>query len=178
MFAEVWACPLRIRIVSGRQRVPGLDGDYNQPRTFPLQFQSQLTPPRRFVRRKAKPLATGMGPMDNGGCSHISIGRSSETSSSIVGIEGIGAGRGTMLKRPTARRSTLEEARRSPVGRARDRQWQWDVERLEPRDVPSALPNGFSETTVASNLSDPTAMEIAPDGRIFVAEQDGRLRVI
>ena len=40
------------------------------------------------------------------------------------------------------------------------------------------LPSGFAETIVASGLASPTAMEIAPDGRIFVAEQGGRLRVI
>jgi len=40
------------------------------------------------------------------------------------------------------------------------------------------VPAGFSVATVASGLSDPTAMEVAPDGRIFVAEQAGRLRVI
>jgi glucose/arabinose dehydrogenase len=37
---------------------------------------------------------------------------------------------------------------------------------------------GFSETLVASGLSSPTAMKFAPDGRLFVAEQGGRLRVI
>jgi glucose/arabinose dehydrogenase len=38
---------------------------------------------------------------------------------------------------------------------------------------------GFQETLVASGLTSPTAMELAPDGRrLFVAEQSGRLRVI
>ena len=37
---------------------------------------------------------------------------------------------------------------------------------------------GFSETVVAAGLSNPTAMEFAPDGRLFVCEQGGRLRVI
>jgi glucose/arabinose dehydrogenase len=40
------------------------------------------------------------------------------------------------------------------------------------------VPSGFSVATIASGLSDPTAMEVAPDGRIFVAEQGGRLRVV
>ncbi len=42
----------------------------------------------------------------------------------------------------------------------------------------ATLPAGFSETVIASGLSSPTAMEFAPDGRIFVCEQGGRLRVI
>jgi glucose/arabinose dehydrogenase len=48
----------------------------------------------------------------------------------------------------------------------------------------ATLPPGFAETLIASGLSAPTAMAIAPDGtmapdgRIFVAEQTGKLRVI
>ncbi|HEX7771865.1 MAG TPA: PQQ-dependent sugar dehydrogenase, partial [Pyrinomonadaceae bacterium] len=41
----------------------------------------------------------------------------------------------------------------------------------------ATLPAGFTETSV-SGLSNPTAMEIAPDGRIFVCQQGGSLRVI
>ena len=41
----------------------------------------------------------------------------------------------------------------------------------------ATLPPGFSETSI-SGLSNPTAMEIAPDGRIFVCQQGGSLRVI
>ena len=37
---------------------------------------------------------------------------------------------------------------------------------------------GFSDTTIASGLAFPTTMEFAPDGRLFVAEQSGTLRVI
>jgi len=40
------------------------------------------------------------------------------------------------------------------------------------------LPAGFAEALVASGLSNPTAMQFAPDGRLFVCEQGGRLRVI
>jgi len=40
------------------------------------------------------------------------------------------------------------------------------------------LPSGFSESTVVSGLEAPTAMAISRDGRIFVCEQGGRLRVI
>ena len=41
----------------------------------------------------------------------------------------------------------------------------------------ATLPAGFTETII-SGIASPTAMEIAPDGRIFVCEQGGRLRVI
>lgn len=42
----------------------------------------------------------------------------------------------------------------------------------------ATLPSGFTEALVASGLSNPTAMEVAPDGRLFVSEQEGRLRII
>jgi glucose/arabinose dehydrogenase len=42
----------------------------------------------------------------------------------------------------------------------------------------ATLPAGFTESPVASGLSNPTAMAIAPDGRIFVCQQGGALRVI
>lgn len=42
----------------------------------------------------------------------------------------------------------------------------------------ATLPAGFTETRIATGLASPTAMAFAPDGRLFVAEQGGRLRVI
>jgi glucose/arabinose dehydrogenase len=42
----------------------------------------------------------------------------------------------------------------------------------------ATLPAGFTEGLVASGLSNPTAMQFAPDGRLFVAQQGGALRVI
>ena len=42
----------------------------------------------------------------------------------------------------------------------------------------ATLPAGFSETRVATGLVSPTAMAVAPDGRIFVAEKGGTLRVV
>jgi glucose/arabinose dehydrogenase len=42
----------------------------------------------------------------------------------------------------------------------------------------ASLPPGFSESQIASGLSSPTAMEFAPDGRLFVCRQGGQLRVI
>jgi putative heme-binding domain-containing protein len=40
------------------------------------------------------------------------------------------------------------------------------------------VPSGFKATVVATGLTGATAMEVAPDGRIFVCEQTGALRVI
>jgi glucose/arabinose dehydrogenase len=42
----------------------------------------------------------------------------------------------------------------------------------------ATLPPGFVEQRVVSGLARPTAMAFAPDGRLFVCEQGGRLRVI
>jgi glucose/arabinose dehydrogenase len=41
----------------------------------------------------------------------------------------------------------------------------------------ATLPTGFTETQIGG-LSNPTAMALAPDGRIFVCQQGGQLRVI
>jgi glucose/arabinose dehydrogenase len=48
---------------------------------------------------------------------------------------------------------------------------------LAPSARATTLPSGFTETTVISNLSSPTAFAFAPDGRIFVCEQAGALKV-
>ena len=40
------------------------------------------------------------------------------------------------------------------------------------------LPAGFAQSRVAGGLTAPTTMAFAPDGRLFVAEQAGRLRII
>src|SRR6185436_5144193 len=42
----------------------------------------------------------------------------------------------------------------------------------------AVLPAGFSEVRLAGTLNSPTAMSFAPDGRLFVCEQGGQLRVI
>ena len=42
----------------------------------------------------------------------------------------------------------------------------------------ATVPSGFSEIQVSGNLATPTAMAFAPDGRLFVCEQTGKLRVI
>jgi glucose/arabinose dehydrogenase len=53
------------------------------------------------------------------------------------------------------------------------------VEALENRTMLAAnLPAGFEESTVYSGLNAPTSMQIAPDGRIFVSEKGGAIRII
>jgi glucose/arabinose dehydrogenase len=53
------------------------------------------------------------------------------------------------------------------------------LEVLEDRTVPAILQQpGFVEETFAAGLAAPTAMEFAPDGRLFVAEKGGPLRVV
>jgi glucose/arabinose dehydrogenase len=42
----------------------------------------------------------------------------------------------------------------------------------------ATVPAGFTDSVVAGGLNTPTAMALAPDGRIFVCEQGGALRVI
>ena len=41
----------------------------------------------------------------------------------------------------------------------------------------ATLPPGFQETTVFSGLTEPTAVRFSPDGRVFVAEHGGLLKV-
>jgi glucose/arabinose dehydrogenase len=53
------------------------------------------------------------------------------------------------------------------------------VETIARVDPQAVLPAGFTETAITGNgLSNTTAMAIHPDGRIFVCQQTGELRVI
>lgn len=53
------------------------------------------------------------------------------------------------------------------------------VKTVGNNDPHAVLPSGFIETAITGNgLSDTTAMALHPDGRIFVCEQTGELRVI
>ena len=47
----------------------------------------------------------------------------------------------------------------------------------QPQSAGAALPPGFQESVVFSGLSNPTALRFSPDGRIFVAEKNGRIKV-
>src|SRR5438552_2430858 len=50
---------------------------------------------------------------------------------------------------------------------------------VSARAIAANLPTGFTEVQVGGNLSgSPTAMAFAPDGRLFVCQQGGQLRVI
>jgi glucose/arabinose dehydrogenase len=51
-------------------------------------------------------------------------------------------------------------------------------EPLESRCLLSTLPPGFSESLLAGNLQSPSAMAVAPDGRVFIAEQGGTVKVV
>ena len=42
----------------------------------------------------------------------------------------------------------------------------------------ATLPAGFSESTIATSIASPSAMAFAPDGRLFVCQQTGQLRLI
>src|ERR1700704_38463 len=42
----------------------------------------------------------------------------------------------------------------------------------------ATLPANFVETQIASGLSSATAMTFAPDGRLFICQQGGQLRVV
>ncbi len=52
------------------------------------------------------------------------------------------------------------------------------LETLPGRDTPTVLSAGFTESVVAAGFDAPTALEVAPDGRLFVAEQGGKLFVV
>jgi glucose/arabinose dehydrogenase len=52
------------------------------------------------------------------------------------------------------------------------------VEMLEERVCLTTLPAGFTITPVVSGLNGGTAMEIAPDGRLFVLEQSGNVKLV
>ena len=53
------------------------------------------------------------------------------------------------------------------------------VETLEDRQLLTTLPSGFTESRIGTfGFTSPTAMAMAPDGRIFVAEQAGQLMVV
>src|SRR5688500_2043816 len=67
----------------------------------------------------------------------------------------------------------MSSARRTPGSRPAPR----DVEHLESRTL-FAVPAGFTETRIATGLAQPVAMAFAPDGRLFVTEKPGGVRVV
>jgi glucose/arabinose dehydrogenase len=63
------------------------------------------------------------------------------------------------------------------VHSARRQRYRPLLETLEDRLAPAVLLPGFQETPVATGLNGPTAMAIAPDGRLWVLEQAGHVQV-
>src|SRR4051794_9842904 len=51
------------------------------------------------------------------------------------------------------------------------------LEPLEDRVVPAILPPNFAEGALAVGLTNATAMEISPQGKLFIAEQSGTMEV-
>ena len=51
-------------------------------------------------------------------------------------------------------------------------------ESLETRVMLAAVPAGFEDTVVATGFYLPTSMEFAPDGRLFVTEKGGDIKII
>ena len=49
---------------------------------------------------------------------------------------------------------------------------------LESFAAGETLVTGFEQTELLRGVANPTAINVAPDGRIFVSQQDGRLRVV
>ena len=49
---------------------------------------------------------------------------------------------------------------------------------LLPALLQANVPAGFKQSIVVQNLINPTRMAIAPDGRIFITEQAGRIRIV
>src|SRR5689334_15197337 len=58
------------------------------------------------------------------------------------------------------------------------REFRPAIDSLETRELLTTLPAGFVETNVASGLNAPTRFEFAPDGRIFITQQGGQVRVV
>ena len=52
------------------------------------------------------------------------------------------------------------------------------VEEVGEQQQAATVPSGFTDETFVTGLSNPTAMAFAPDGRLFVSQQGGQLRVI
>src|SRR5204862_7469971 len=52
------------------------------------------------------------------------------------------------------------------------------VEPLESRELLTTLPAGFQETLYGDTNVNPAGFDFAPDGRIFVANKDGRVTII
>src|SRR5947208_1182020 len=89
------------------------------------------------------------------------------------------ARRTTSLPRSTAAGSLSTQARRNEPRKARrEKRMSFEFEAIEARSLFAAVPAGFSDVHVAGGLATPTAMEQAADGRIFICEQGGNVRIV
>jgi glucose/arabinose dehydrogenase len=52
------------------------------------------------------------------------------------------------------------------------------IEALENRALLTALPTGFTDTTIAKGLTSPSSMEFLPDGRLLVTQQSGEILMV
>lgn len=68
------------------------------------------------------------------------------------------------------------KAKRKRIAAPRNRTLSF--EGCEDRRLLTVLPDGFTETELVDTLNNPMAMDIAPDGRMFIAEQGGDLRIV
>jgi glucose/arabinose dehydrogenase len=78
------------------------------------------------------------------------------------------------------RKSLLSAWRSLVARRPRRHTARPTLEILEDRLTPTTLPPGFTETLVNTQgaFSSPTRMEFAPDGRLFVLEQGGNVKLV
>ena len=113
-------------------------------------------------RRPASPIALRLGRRDSGAL-HLAAAPSASASSSPSALR-CGEEIPNVGSRPSARARAPADQSLFALG--------------GPPMRAATLPTGFTESLVASGLANPTAMQFAPDGRLFVAEQGGRLRVI
>ena len=68
---------------------------------------------------------------------------------------------------------------RSASKKASTKSSPFSLQSLESRQLMAiSLPPGFAEELVVTGLDTPTAMDVAPDGRIFVAEKGGTVRIV
>ena len=75
--------------------------------------------------------------------------------------------------------SLLSHTQRDPARKLH--RWHWICAGIMAFLSPAShgeVPAEFQDTVIAQDLLDPTALAVAPDGRIFVAEQAGRLRIV
>ena len=83
--------------------------------------------------------------------------------------------------RPTKERGDVDEKGSATIGAdgANVARLCWGFVSLTDRTAHSiaAVPTGFTVSQVTSGLTAPTDIEFAPDGRLFVAEQAGRVRI-